>query len=297
MLNAKSILQLRGGRLISLWEMVRFIAAELVNLLNGISEESDHAWICSQDNDEEQPGPTANVSQADRRRVVELLKEVAAHCEAIGLVKVKGRISPFKAQLENANEDCVYPIISDELGKLRHVIAEEIHERTFAFISQAKASFFEQEVLFGDVVNSKFPTARNHIKNAGNCIAADLHTAAVYHLMCVAEVGLRAMAKQLHVKVLKQKGLPAPLELGTWEQVIRALENKESGRFPKSQKGLQESDFYKGVFLETEPSKTFGEIKSCIPALNTESMRPLPLFSMSKPLCNAYRKEFPSGDR
>jgi hypothetical protein len=230
--------------------MMQFIAAELVRLLNRITAESDHAWVSAQD---DQAGPTANVSKADRERVRALLSEVDQHCESIGLVKVKGRIKPFKTQLEN-DGDCVYPIIDDELEKLRHVIAEEIQERTFAFIPTAKAVYFEKDDLFGKLVSQNFSSAKVHIKSAGNCLAADLYTAAVYHLMCVAELGLRALAKRLRVSKVKKT---VPIELGTWDDVIKTLEAKVNGSFPRTKKGHQDSDFYKSAFIEYRAFKDF----------------------------------------
>ena len=55
------------------------------------------------------------------------------------------------------------------------------------------------------------------IKAAGNCIAADLNTAAVYHLMCVIEIGIRDLARLLKVKKVKTH---VPIEFGTWTKLL-----------------------------------------------------------------------------
>lgn len=257
MLNAKSTaksgnecLLLQPRKLISLWEMVQYLAVELVQLLDRLSSESDHAFINASD---DKYGPTKYAVPEDKQRLLSLLNEVDRHCENIGLVKVKGRIKPFKHQLGNEGE-CSYAIITDEVLKLRRVISGEIRERTFAFIPTNKAIYFEKDSLFGESVNQSFPSAAIHIKSAGNCLAADLHTAAVYHLMCVAELGLRALAKCLHVSKVKKT---MPIELGTWEDIISALEVKVNGRFPRTRKGQQDSDFYKSAFIEYRAFKDF----------------------------------------
>ncbi len=126
-------------------------------------------------------------------------------------------------------------------------MSREVAEKSFAFIPFPKAEFFEKENLFGDSVHQKFPSMGPHIKNAGNCLAADLNTAAVYHLMCVVELGLRALAKQLHVKTVRKK---TPIELGTWEDVISALEQQVGARHPRTRKGQSDAEFYNGLFIE-----------------------------------------------
>ena len=58
-----------------------------------------------------------------------------------------------------------------------------------------------------------FKSAKDDIGAAGNCYAADLHTAAVFHLMRVAEKGMKALARHLGIKkVTKTK--PLTLALG-----------------------------------------------------------------------------------
>ena len=78
---------------------------------------------------------------------------------------------------------------------------EELAYRKFAFIKPSLSAYFEQEQLFGKDVHEKIPKARQDIKESGNCLAAELHTAAVFHLMRVAEHGLRKLARRLRVKL------------------------------------------------------------------------------------------------
>jgi hypothetical protein len=98
----------------------------------------------------------------------------------------------------------------------------------YAYISSENVVFFQQEKLFGDAVYDAFPEARSEIKDAGNCLASDLNTAAVFHLMRVMELGLRELANRLKAKTLikKLKQTKIPIELGTWEEIIGTLESK-----------------------------------------------------------------------
>jgi len=141
-----------------------------------------------------------------------------------------------------------------EIRGLQTTIRNELSERKFTFIPTGKARFCEGNCLFGETVNDAFPSARAEIMDAGNCIAAELDTAAVFHLMRVAEIGLRGLAKKLQVAKVRKGD---PIESGTWADIIQALENKVKGSFPKTKEGQEESDFYKEVFIEYRAFKDF----------------------------------------
>jgi hypothetical protein len=98
-------------------------------------------------------------------------------------------------------------------------IKDDVRRKTFVFIPDSKATFFEQDELFGEAVNKAFPSAINEIKDAGNCLAADLNTAAVFHLMRISEYGLRVLAEQLGA-------IPAkwPIEFSQWKDIISDIE-------------------------------------------------------------------------
>jgi len=53
-------------------------------------------------------------------------------------------------------------------------------------------------------------------------MAIEANTAAVFHLMRVAEHGLRTLAYDRRIKVPK-----GPIELATWDDVIKQLEKVE----------------------------------------------------------------------
>jgi hypothetical protein len=65
--------------------------------------------------------------------------------------------------------------------------------------------------------------------------------------MRVAEHGLRALAKDRRVKVPK-----GPLELATWEDIIREIEKAEAAiqGYPKTLAREAQFDFYHGVNME-----------------------------------------------
>jgi len=75
----------------------------------------------------------------------------------------------------------------------------------------------------------------------------DLFEAAIFHLMRTAELGLRALARHLKVKIPK-KGL----EFAQWQQVLTGIESKvdDIRRKPHSQKKADQIQFYHGALGE-----------------------------------------------
>jgi hypothetical protein len=112
--------------------------------------------------------------------------------------------------------------VRQELRALRDGVQVELGKLDFAFLSPPTGKYFEQEKLFGDLVYDKIEEARQDVKDAGNCLAAGLPTACVFHLMRTAEFGLRKIAAKVGVK-LKIKGKRQPIEFATWGEVIQGI--------------------------------------------------------------------------
>lgn len=169
------------------------------------------------------------------------IKLAEADIDSLGLstdLKLKAHHLTF----ELSDDNFVSPqAMTKALELFRQDFIMELVKRKFAYIPPPNDQYFEQECLFGDTVNVAFPGARQDIKDAGNCIAASLDTAAVFHLMRVAEHGLRALARRLRVRI-RHKGQPCPLELGDWEQVITEIRNKIAAirQLPKGSKQRKE---------------------------------------------------------
>lgn len=127
-------------------------------------------------------------------------------------------------------------LLISRLETIKHDLILVMSQRKFAYIPKEVAGYFEQEKLFGEAVYDKFPKMRADIKDAGNAIAAGLSTAAVFHLMRVAELGFRFAAKRAKVTIATHKGKPVPIDFATWEKVIQGfntVSNKLS-TLPKS---------------------------------------------------------------
>jgi hypothetical protein len=102
-----------------------------------------------------------------------------------------------------------------------------------------------------DVLDA-FPSATYDIREAGNCLAVECNTASVFHLMRVAEYGMRALAWDRRIKIAR-----GPIELATWEDVIRELEKSEQqiSQYPKSLARDAQYDFFHGVMMDLRAFK------------------------------------------
>jgi len=84
--------------------------------------------------------------------------------------------------------------------ELRLAVLTDLRKRIFLRLEDSAEDLYEQTRLFGDEVAERFPKAAYDINEAGSCLAAGRYTASVFHLMRVAEYGLRTLAKPLKVK-------------------------------------------------------------------------------------------------
>jgi hypothetical protein len=178
-----------------------------------------------------------------KAQLAQALGQLKEFCYALDLNQSLSRLNQLEFELIGSRLNAE---VATELHGLRMSILDEASDRKFAFIPKDKVAFFEQEALFGNAVNDAFPSAAAEIKDAGNCLASDLHTAAVFHLMRVAEWGLRSLAKHLKVKVKGQ------LEYADWGNVLGAINKKltaAEGK-PRGKKKSAELEFYR--LMESE---------------------------------------------
>jgi hypothetical protein len=94
------------------------------------------------------------------------------------------------------------------------------HQRN-ALFSVAK----QPEYLFSERSAKAFPSAYMDIVEAGRCLALNRNNAAIYHLMQVAEIGLRTLAWDRRTVVIKWKK-EVPLEFAQWGDLIVGIQQK-----------------------------------------------------------------------
>ena len=190
--------------------------------------------------------PTKKFSDEKRNDYSRALSGIEEQCEKLDLKNSQKLLTKLKNGLEKDwHQNC--SATAEVFKDLVQTIKDEVGTKTFVSIPDSKATLFEQDALFGEAVNKAFPSAKIEIMNVGNCLAADLNTAAIFHLMRVTEIGLRALARNLKVKIKKM-----PLEYADWGKIIPEIEEKIKLKKPKS-RGKKQSEtleFYHGAIGE-----------------------------------------------
>ena len=110
----------------------------------------------------------------------------------------------------------------DALHILRERADDELQDIKFMFIPKDDTTLYEQDMLFGSEVAAAFPSASYDIKEAGSCLATNRATASVFHQMRALEFGLRALAKDLKIRLPKKRHI----DLEDWGSLIDAIEGK-----------------------------------------------------------------------
>ena len=108
---------------------------------------------------------------------------------------------------------------------LYRTLNDEIQLVTFFSIKPENAKLYDQkDLLFGDEVNTAFPSSTFDIKEAGRCLALERDTACVMHLMRALETPLQALAKDLSVNVKRDN----------WGDLLKEIEIAVLALSPKS---------------------------------------------------------------
>ena len=182
-----------------------------------------------------------------------------SQCEHMGLKTIDIEMLPFcniVAELQRFKLTVDYAInvgdIRREIRAFRKNLEVVLCARKFITVSKKNSKYFEQEKLFGDAIYDKFPDAREDIKDAGNCIAVDLGTAAVFHLMRAVEWGLRELCRRLGLLKIRKSKKPGrikyvPMEYAQWEQILTDLQDRVDAKINVLKPGKtkqQAQEFY-----------------------------------------------------
>lgn len=130
-------------------------------------------------------------------------------------------------------------VLAHDYARIRQGVLEELKRHYFVYLPSPGEKYLSQERLFGDAVYEAFPSARYDIRESGNALAFQMYTACVFHLMRVAEHGLRALAEDREVQFKTKSGSPYPIDMGTWEEILTAL-GQEADRIGSWQRALGE---------------------------------------------------------
>jgi hypothetical protein len=158
--------------------------------------------------------------------------------------------------------------LSAMLSELRCRVKEDLEEHIFFQADGRNAyPFFDRTEedgtvtlllkppaqLFGDSVATNFRSTLPDFTEAVRCLVLCRSTACIFHSMRVAEIGLRALARERRIKLKK-----GPLEWAEWSELIREISKQVEDIGLRNPKGPQKDKFlgfFRGTLNEFEGFK------------------------------------------
>ena len=137
------------------------------------------------------------------------------------------------------NDSLKYEDINCALNELSNTVRRELLCTTVLCLNPKRSEFYDGKNLFGDEIATSFPSTTYDITEAGNCLATERATAAVFHLVRIIEVGLRALGKTLNEPHLDPNRNP------TWEAILTRCDAElRKPRKDRSPDWQTNEDFY-----------------------------------------------------
>jgi len=183
-----------------------------------------------------------------RSAIVEKVTDLSVLCVAMGFDDASQKLA---LSLSRITEPGLTPNVAIMIPEMRHIIeAVELNANKHRFLNilSDRAEYLDNNKLLGDDVHSAFPSAAPDLKEAGNCLAVECNTAAVFHLMRVVEWGLRALAASLGVRKIRATKKPGnkkytPLPYAEWEKILDGLQDAVDAKMQKLKRGTAKQKF------------------------------------------------------
>jgi HEPN domain-containing protein len=117
--------------------------------------------------------------------------------------------------------------ISDGLDDINSRLLDEMNKRTFFYVPQDRAAYFDKPDRYGSVVASKCPQVTEDVSEAGNCFSAGRYTATVFHLMRIMEHGVQRFGTVIGAPITDTKN---------WQAILNEVNARIKGMDPHDQK-------------------------------------------------------------
>jgi hypothetical protein len=199
-----------------LLDMINFTLAPLVNCLTLlIPQEIGVAAHRAAANRE------ALLDGTDKERVEANLKFIAETCQRLLLRSAENRLERIFTTLR------LQPFPYWELANELNILSEAIHDdiKTEYFFHYPREKTLMLMAVPGGWASAlkveAFPSIEPEVKAGVDCYAIGHNTACVFHVMRVAETGMRALARERQVSFPKH-----PLEWAEWENILDQIESK-----------------------------------------------------------------------
>ncbi len=172
------------------------------------------------------------IDESDISHVSDALQKLLIHCEALDL-SVSTEL--IKMRLHTP------PLTGGEFGVLVDAVYSELKSKLFLFVRPHLAKFYDNHNILSDKATLAFPSCRSELWDASNSLVAGLWTAAVFHSMRAAEIGVRILARELGVSFPDKT-----IEQAEWANLLDQAETKIKAidQLPKTDERNRDQVFY-----------------------------------------------------
>lgn len=202
-------------------------------------------------------------SKAELKRILTDLSELEKLCEDIGLKTAHPLVGLMHIHVEAHQHDAEYSSLTAELRNAIDAVMIEFWKRKFAQIPEEFSGFVNNEAMFGPDVNKAFPDAGDDLKEAGNCIAIDSGTAAVFHLMRAVEWSLRALCADLGVvrirRSYKHKQKYTAIAWAQWERMLEEVQKRIDKKVDRLRPGKRKQELQQFYYPLMQELRAFKE--------------------------------------
>ena len=178
-----------------------------------------------------------------------VFKEGLEECELLHLTATCTRIEHMKEHLVSG---LTWIEWRKELQVLRETMTDDLKSVFCYKYPSAKADVYWAFMNQWGLALKKFPSVTEEAMSAVDCYALEQNNASIFHAMRVAEIGLRALARERRVKFVKK-----PLEWAHWQDMINGIRGKVKVIEGKRAGPIRSAalDYYQGALGEFEAFK------------------------------------------
>jgi hypothetical protein len=135
-------------------------------------------------------------------------------------------------------DGCTFADIRPLWDELRGRFHDELQGCVCIALSSIEASLIEQkEPVFGPEVHARLPRAVPELVSVGHCLAFQLSTAAVFHILRAVEVAMYAMARNLGYQWQRKQDR-------SWGNILKEMRAKIDTKYPANDRAAEDDRAY-----------------------------------------------------
>ena len=232
------------SQLVSWFDMLNFSAAQFFwagSQLRGIKADCYIGSAVCLDNSEPLLAMPKDIDERARQKAIDTCAQIEASFRTIGLAISADTVKELDEEIKTGSRRS-FEWLVNQVENIEKLCVKELRGKTFFYIPPERMKFWprvKEPFAFGKAVDVSFPSSTFDANSAGQCLAIEISTASVFHLMRVLEIGLAALGKEFGISLEHTNWQPA---LDQIEKKIREMPRDAKWR---SRSGLKEMhEFY-----------------------------------------------------